>query len=148
MTAPEHLWRFPTRDAIASLANRFGLANAPDMQDWEWEVADPERIEEFLGAYLNGDLSDDERFTLMEVLLQSFEDSEADLASDPRWGQVLSALDQHIDLHAFSVWGWSCVDKPVNADWWRVTPWLRRILARHRARLERGGDASFDAPRP
>ena len=54
------------------------------MQDWEWEVASPERIDEFLAAYEGGELTDDERFTLMETLLQSFEDVDAPLLNDSR----------------------------------------------------------------
>lgn len=74
MTVPEHLWRFPTREAIASLAIRFDVPNEPHMQDWEWEVADPARIDEYLNAYHVGELTDDERFTLMETLIQAFDD--------------------------------------------------------------------------
>jgi hypothetical protein len=44
------------------------------MQDWSWEVADATRLDEFLAVYQTASLTDDERFTLMEVLLQSFED--------------------------------------------------------------------------
>ncbi|HVZ37577.1 MAG TPA: hypothetical protein VG963_34385, partial [Polyangiaceae bacterium] len=59
------------------------------MQDWAWEVADPDRIDEFLAAYEAGDLSDDERFTLMETMLQSFENLPGPLDSDPRWSRLL-----------------------------------------------------------
>jgi hypothetical protein len=65
---PEHLSRFTTREAIDRLAQRFGLPNTPGMQDWEWQVAYPARIPEFLAAYAMGGLSDDERFVLLEVL--------------------------------------------------------------------------------
>lgn len=43
-------------------------------QDWEWEVADPARIDEYLNAYHVGEFTDDERFTLMETLIQAFDD--------------------------------------------------------------------------
>jgi hypothetical protein len=142
VSVPEHLWRFPTREAIDSLADRFGLRNTPEMQDWEWEVADPARLDEFLAAYLSGGLSEDERFTLMETLLQCFEESEVDLASDQRWAQVAAALDSHIELHAHTVWYWSCVDDHDSANWFRVTPCVRRILERHRTRLEQPGGAA------
>ncbi len=76
MTVPEHLWRFPTADARASLAARFGVPNEPHIQDWEWEVADPARIDEYISAYVDAGLTDDERFTLMETVIQAFEDLE------------------------------------------------------------------------
>lgn len=141
MGVPEHLWRFPTREAIDSLAKRFDLPNTREMQDWEWEVADAMRIDEFLGAYLSGELSDDERFTIMETLLQCFEESGCDLDLDQRWAQVVASLDTHVELHAHTVWYWSCDDED-PAYWFRVTPWVRRILERHRTRLEQPGGAA------
>jgi hypothetical protein len=80
---PDHLRRYPTWAAIDALAARFGFVNEPGMQDWAWEVADPSRIDEFLAAYEDGDLSDDERFTLMDTMLQSFEDLPGQLHDDP-----------------------------------------------------------------
>jgi hypothetical protein len=62
------------------------------MQDWPWEVADAERLDEFLAAYEGGNLSEDERFTLMEVILQSFEDLAASTGFDARWDRALAAI--------------------------------------------------------
>jgi hypothetical protein len=137
MHVPEQLWRYVTRKAIDTLAARFALPNTPHMQDWEWEVADAARIDEFLSAYLSGELDDDERFALMEILLQSFSELEADLASDPRWQSLLAQLELNIDLHAHSVWYWSQSNETDASAWFRITPFLREILARHQTRLER-----------
>lgn len=130
MSIPEHLWRFPTAEAIDRLARRFGLPNTPDMQDWEWQVADPDRIDEFLAAYEHGGLSDDERFTLMEMLLQSFEDLGEALASDPRWPRTLEILDRNLDLHAYTILYWSDLENENEEDSWRVTPYLRSLADR------------------
>jgi hypothetical protein len=83
MSVPDHLRRYPTRKAIDSLAARFDLPYTPFMQDWEWEVADSDRIDEFVAGYHSGELNEDERFTLMETIIQSFEDL-------PRWCKSLS----------------------------------------------------------
>ncbi len=131
MTVPEHLWRFPTRQAIDTLARRFDLPDGPEMQDWEWEVADPDRIDEFLAAYESGELSDDERFSLMEILLQSFEDVPSPLAGNRAWARVLGHLERSIGLHAHSVWYWSDLESKGLDNSWRVTPFLREILERH-----------------
>lgn len=138
MSVPEHLWRCPTLAAVQSLAQRFNLAYAPEDQEWEHTAADAGRIDDFLAAYASGELDDDERFVLMELLIQSFEDSAADTgAADPRWPQLLALLDQQIELHAFSLWYWAAPDDPADEDQlWHVTPSLRPLLARHRAQLE------------
>jgi hypothetical protein len=132
MTNPQHLQRFPTRAAIDALAERLGLVNEPRIQDWEWEVADPGRIDEFLSTYESGELSEDERFTLMETMLQSFEELPAALEADPRWSRLLDILDRNARLHAHSIWYWSAPDADNLEECWRVTPFLRPILERHR----------------
>tara|TARA_R110002073_G_scaffold4918_2_gene31246 strand:- start:5934 stop:6287 length:354 start_codon:yes stop_codon:yes gene_type:complete len=116
MSVPEHLWRFPTAGAIASLANRLGVPHHPSMQDWEWEIADPDRIDEYLSLYRDGGLTDDERFTLMETILQSFEDLDADLTSDPRWLAVLDWLDRDVELHAHSIWYWADLENELFSE--------------------------------
>lgn len=133
MELPEVLWRFPTREAIDKLAHRFNLPNEPNMQDWEWEVADPQRINEFLAAYISEELTDNEKFTLMEIILQSFEDLNEPLESDSRWDKVLTILDQNIALHLNSVYYWSALDTKDQEEQWRVTPFLRLIIEKHRA---------------
>jgi hypothetical protein len=107
------------------------------MQDWPWEVADANRLDEFLTAYETAGLSDDERFTLMEILLQSFEDRARFHGFDPRWNRALEALDRNINLHAYSVWYWSDVENELEQDQWLVTPFLRQVLSKHRDRLAR-----------
>ena len=136
MSIPEPPVRYPTAAAIDSLARRFGFPNHPGMQDWPWEVADAERLDEFLAAYENGGLDDDERFTLMEILLQSFEDLGQSSGFDARWDRTLEILDRNIDLHACSVWYWSSLENDNPEDQWRVTPFLRRLVEKHRGRFE------------
>ncbi|MCM3879740.1 MAG: hypothetical protein ND807_06515 [Vicinamibacterales bacterium] len=142
MAVPDHLLRFPTGAAIDSLAKRFDLPNTRDMQDWEWEVADRSRIDEFMSAYESGDLSEDEQFVLMEILLQSFADLEAPLEVDDRWARVLRWLDENIDVHAHSVWYWSDLDQEMDKyEGWSVTPFVREVLVKHRSRLDPEGEA-------
>ncbi|MEM8641247.1 MAG: hypothetical protein AAGG51_20885 [Cyanobacteria bacterium P01_G01_bin.54] len=130
---PSHLWRHPTRSAIDSLAKRFDLPNDEKMQDWEYEVADPDRVAEFIDAYKSGELSEDERFTIMETIIQSFEDQEKPLEENKEWQEVLRLIEINLDLHICTVWYWSLVeDEPKDkSEWWKVTPFIRPILARN-----------------
>ena len=132
---PEHLWRYPTREAINALALRFDLPNNRDMQDWEREVADADRIDEFISAYQSGQLDDDERFTLMETIIQSFEDIGERLHVDTRWQTVINLLDTNIKLHAYTVWYWGDREEADVEDCWTVTPSLHRIWLKHRDEL-------------
>lgn len=132
----DDLARYPTRAAIDSLAARFGLENHPGMQDWQWEVSDPERIEEFLTAYTSGELDDDERFTLMETILESLEESQRLPESDPLWAVTLDNLETNILLHAPTILYWSAIENDEIAWSWKIVPFCRRILDRHRDLFE------------
>ena len=136
LDVPEHLLRFPTRAAIDALAKRFGLANEPGMQDWEYQVADPDRIDEFVAAYESGELSEDERFTLMETIIQSFEDLPGPLEADPRWFRLIGILEDNVRFHGCTIWYWSALDQDDLDECWRVTPFMRSLLEKHRTLLE------------
>ena len=135
---PEHLWRFPTRETIASLADRFSLPHSPDMQDWEWEVADADRIDEFLTVFLSGQLDEDQRFVLLETLIQSFDYLGAALHEDCRWPELLRVVEECIEVHIYTVWYWA--DLEGDCDDWAVRPYFREILGRHRSRFERAAE--------
>src|SRR5437868_2801561 len=102
MPVPERYCRYPTRAAIDSLAARFGLRNERHMQDGEWEVADASRTEEFLRALEADDLSDDERFTLAEMVMEGFDELAAgsDLAMSEQWQRFARLLRARPALHA------------------------------------------------
>lgn len=136
MTEQQRFRRFPTGAAVDALAKRFKLPRRPDMQDWQWEVADARRIDEFLAGYESGDLSDDERFTLMEIIIQSFADLSESLSSDLRWSRTLELLTENVSLHLYSIWYWSCLDNDIgHEELWTVTPDLRVVFMAHCYRL-------------
>lgn len=133
MTIPRRLWRFPTAEARNKLAERFGLPNEPGMQDWQYEVSDPERVGEFLAAYESGELSDDERFTLMETIIQSLNGwQEVELRS-PQWTHTLDLIEKNIELHIYTVCYWACLE--LSQDEldlaFYAAPDMRAILSRH-----------------
>lgn len=132
MTVPERNWR-GSAAAIASLAARFSLPNTPDMQDWEWEVADASRIDEFIGAYRGGELDENETFLLAEMLMQSFEDIGATFSDHPSWGAFMALLDENLEHHLHTIWYWG--DPEDEADFF-VSRELRKLIERHRARFE------------
>jgi len=98
------------------------------MQDWEWEVADPKRINEFIEAYRSGELSEDERFTLMETIIQSFTELEEPISESSEWNNVIGMIKTNLDLHIYSVWYWADAGNDNENDLWSVTPDMRKIL--------------------
>jgi hypothetical protein len=129
ITEPE--CRHPTRAAIDKLAATFSLPNTPDMQDWEWEVADPDRVEEFLNEYKNGNNTDDEKFVLLEMLVQSFEESELDLNKNEKWKELQELFQSNFKIHEYTIWYWSVFDAESKEEQWRVTPFMRELYAKN-----------------
>jgi len=122
--------RYPTRAAIDSLAKRFDLPNTVNMQDWEYEVADPNRIDDFINAYISNQLNEDEKFVLMETILQSFEESTKNLTSDQQWKSTLQLLENNLALHATTICYWA-LDEELLELCWKITPYLREIRIRN-----------------
>src|SRR5258707_689671 len=93
--------RWTTTAARVSLASRFGLPYDHSMQDWEWEVADASRFGEFLDAYSSGSFDEDERFSLMEMLIQCVEDMDLpSVESTPQWRSAAALLRANPWVHA------------------------------------------------
>jgi hypothetical protein len=120
--------RWTTAAARLSLARRFGLPLDGYSQDWEWEVADPIRFGEFLEAYASGSLDEDERFALMEMLIQCVEDMKLPaIESTPQWQSVATLLRAHASLHASSVRYWACLDDRKLEDCFHVSNPMRVV---------------------
>ncbi len=120
--------------ARQSLAARFGLPYHDGMQDWEYEVADAVRFPEFLQAYRHPSLSDSERESLMEMLVQCVEDRlgavpEQPPESLPEWQSVAGLLRQRASLHAATIDYWSCLEEPDLSLCFAVSAPMRSLRA-------------------
>ena len=102
----------------------------PGMQDWEWQVADPARIDELLAAYESDELTDDERFTLMETILQSFEQLPHAIDEDPRLPKLLALLERNARLHRHTIWQWCAYQIGDLDDAFQVSPYMRALITR------------------
>lgn len=131
----ESLSRQPTRAGREALAARLGLAIDPSSQDWEWEVADPARFPEWLGVLRRDPLTDDERFSLMEMLVQCVEDLCSDLApvggaeAMPEWRAIAAELRDRPRLHASTIAYWSVLGEIDPEGLFRVSGAMRRVWA-------------------
>jgi hypothetical protein len=120
--------RLPTTEARVSLATRFDLPYRDDMQDWEWEVADESRFQEFLSAYESSDLSAAERFSLMEVLVQCVENKTDEAAFLGAWRAIERHLAHGGGLHLSTIQYWASVGESDISHCFRVAPAMRRLL--------------------
>lgn len=132
---PHELKRYPTKAGRESLAARLGLVIGPYDQDWEWQVAEPEKFDGWLAAYREAPLSDDERFSLMEMLIQCVEDM-VSLRGPPEeveelapWQAVAALLRANPRLHASSIAYWSAFGGDDPEEQFRVSVPMRQVWA-------------------
>ncbi|WP_309385372.1 hypothetical protein [Cerasicoccus frondis] len=120
--------RHPTRAAINRLNKELGLIEEPWMQDWELECADPNRVDEFLSFYEKKTESDDERFTLMALILGSFEDYHGLKESDEStWGRIREILERENELHRTHIDYYQCSDEEEDDCISPITRLMRQI---------------------
>lgn len=108
------------------------------MQDWEWEVADADRVVEFLSVYERESLDVAERISLMEIIVQCAEDL-ADGPNGPAvWAEVQRLIWTHPEIHVATVRYWACLDGRGAAESFVVAPKMRELWT---ALSRRGADA-------
>lgn len=98
------------------------------MQDWEWEVADANRLPELVKLYISSDLSDDERFSLMEMLIQCVEDMAGQSVAASAWSEIESLLLLKPKLHHSTVAYWACLGEVDPEAQFSVSPHMRALL--------------------
>lgn len=113
------------------------------MQDWEWEVADPARFQEWVRVYREEPLTDDERFSLMEMLIQCVEDTAKmrrtgiKVEDLPEWRAVATLLCERPRLHATSIAYWALPDSDDDPDHlFLVSASMRRVWEAVRSGLD------------
>ena len=100
------------------------------MQDWEWEVADPSLLPRLFELLGDAELSDDERFSLLEIVVQSIEDQEsAAPEKTDAWRRAERALRERPALHATTIWDWSCLEDAAekDAECWALSPAMAEL---------------------
>jgi hypothetical protein len=142
MSEMDDFHRYPrpiTSEAIAALSARFDLPVGPDDQDWEYTCAEASRLPGFLKALECDDLTDPERFTLSEIVMQCFEDllSAGDpTAKPPDWDRFATLLIARPELHAFTLRYWSVPDS-TSEDAFYVSFLVRPLWGEVQSRLRR-----------
>ena len=121
---------FPSTEARKALAKRFDLPYSDRMQDWELEVTDPSRFEEFSAAFSLPELSPGERYGLAEILIHCVDVTEDEAEFAARLAIVERYLLEDLILHRSTLEYWARLSKPDLAHCFRVTPVMRRLLHR------------------
>jgi hypothetical protein len=120
--------RCVNRESTTRLSRLLNLAIDPYVPDWEVECADVTRIEEFIGLYERTDLSEEDRFALMALIVCSFDHWLRDGGADETIVQQLRRqLLGDFNLHRSTVHYWCLPEEPDLDNGFCATPFMREI---------------------
>ena len=114
--------------SIDKLTTLLTLKSTGLEQDWDVELADENRIGEFLLAYQGPSLSPDDKFALMALMLASVDRYiELNSKMPEEWDRVADILLRERDLHEKTVAYWRRDDDDDPEAWFHLTPHIRAV---------------------
>lgn len=123
----EPIYRCGTRKAIDELAKELNLPNDLTMQDWPYEVSDPNNINEYIAHYeLTQD--EDKKFVLMEMILQALIDQPNKELTLSCWNKIKSILAFNFKLHEFTIYYWANLNESNFKNYKVISPLLKTLF--------------------
>lgn len=121
--------RHPTSEAILKFNKIFNIDESSYSQDWEIEAADPSMVEEYIACYNTNTANDDERFTLMALILGAFE--EYHTLENPKletWESIKKILLSHKGIHKDHILYYQCNEAESDDEFFPITKLIREVV--------------------
>jgi len=122
--------KYADKESIESLIKKLNLPPlTPYSQDWEYTSADSSRVDEFITYYENNQLNKNEKFTLMIVIISSFDDYLSEgigTENNKLWNRIKQNLLQDYELHINTIHYWA-LDKSDLENCFSITPYIREM---------------------
>ena len=125
--------RVSTPQAIERLASDLALT-LPDSfsQDWESQVASRGRSGDFVKAYREKQYDEDERFVLMRLIIQAFDEAlQFDESHEDAWREIVEMLLRDAALHESTIKYWCLWDEDDGGlgdeSWFSITKQMRQV---------------------
>jgi len=117
------------KEIIEQLSKELSLPFTGLEQDWDIEMADSNRINDFLEFYQQNNLSADKKVAMMSLILASYEDflTENDLIIDDRWEKIQSLLESKKVFFVDLINYWSIWNELDEDNLFEITPLVRNI---------------------
>jgi hypothetical protein len=116
------------RTAINQLNSRLNLPATGNEQDWEIELANPNRLNDFIDFFESKELNNNEKLALMALLLASYEEGISNrIVSTILWNNIekLIVKDKEIYQDLLEYWTLSENNEP---ETFNITPFIRRLI--------------------
>lgn len=123
------------KSSIKFLNNELKLPAKGDEQDWDLELADANRLKDFLLLYNDRRLSDDDKIALMSLILASYDER---LQTGENCKEINDQLS-HIFQQDYSLMEdllkyWGLMDENDSNDHYALTPVIKEIYDKIRSR--------------
>ena len=119
--------------AVEAISQKLNLSVTGSEQDWDIELADPTRINEFLTVFKqDSSLDSEQKYTLMALILASYEDAlqEGKPLVD-NWEYIKETLKDDL-TYSDLVDYWSLPTDSNEVNLFKITPYIR-LLGYHNA---------------
>jgi len=126
MNQSELYEKFPS--PLISLLN---LDDSWNEQDWEWIVSDEERVEEFIKFYSTMPLNDNDRMSLMMIILDSYNTRVWQSGFDNNtWAAISNLIRLDLPFFKEQIIYWSSMDysDDIMDDAWAIAPNMRVLM--------------------
>ena len=116
------------QDAIKKITVNLDLKGCDNhSQDWEYEAADPNRIEDFLKYYVNNKLDTIEKRILVKLLLESYNDYVGEKGFSLDYTEkIKKIIKEDRELCGDIIHDWICEGEELE-DAFYITPVIREI---------------------
>jgi hypothetical protein len=117
------------KNSIERLTAMLRLPATGAEQDWEIELADPSRVDEFVALFGRTELDAEDRTALMALVLGSanaFVEKEGEPPAT--WATISNLLAKERELHADTLSYWARDDADDHEEWFPLSPYVRAAL--------------------
>ena len=119
-----------TAGAIEKLNMLLDLPYMDWMQDWDIQLADSNRIQEFCDTYERENLDSNEKQALMALIIASYNNYLEERGNEVfLWNKIAALLRQDFDLHKSTLLYWMCDDNKEVIGGFAVTPLIKALLS-------------------
>jgi hypothetical protein len=118
--------RYGTAKAIDELSKELNLLHERWMQDWPFEVVNPDDIEKYIAHY-RVTVDEDKKFLLMEAIIQATTEQRRQTDFEKYWNIIKPLLIDNFSTHEYSVFDWSCFETDDLTECWTITPNMRQL---------------------
>ncbi len=118
-----------TKKAIESINQKLSLPFTGVEQDWEVELANSDRVDEFVACYKSTKLSSEEKKALMSLIFASYNDflNEREIDKSELWFEIALLIQSDRDLFKELLSYWRLDGETSPENYFKITPLVRAI---------------------